>query len=64
MLLADLLRPHRRGVTWTAAAIVVSSLSALAGPWLIGIAIDNGIPPLLKSGNAGPLLRIAARLRA
>ena len=41
-------------------AIVVSSLAALAGPWLVGIAIDNGIPPLLKSGDAGPLLRIAA----
>ena len=41
-------------------AIMVSSLAALAGPWLIGLAIDNGIPPLLKSGDAGPLLLIAA----
>jgi ABC-type multidrug transport system fused ATPase/permease subunit len=39
---------------------MVSSLAALAGPWLIGIAIDNGIPPLVKSGDAGPLLLIAA----
>jgi ATP-binding cassette subfamily B protein len=60
VLLTDLLRPHRRAVGWTATAIMVSSLAALAGPWLIGIAIDNGIPPLLKSGNAGPLLWIAA----
>ena len=58
-LLSDLLRPHRRAVTWTAAAIVVASLAALAGPWLIGIAIDSGIPPLVRSGNAVPLLRIA-----
>ena len=56
VLLTDLLRPHRRAVGWTATAIMVSSLAALAGPWLIGIAIDNGIPPLLKSGDAGPLL--------
>ena len=60
VLLTDLLRPHRRAVGWTATAIMVSSLAALAGPWLIGIAIDNGIPPLLKSGDTGPLLWIAA----
>jgi ATP-binding cassette, subfamily B, bacterial len=58
VLLGSLLRPHRRGVTLTAVLIVVSSLCALAGPWLIGIAIDNGLPPMLK-GNAGPLLWIA-----
>ncbi|HEY6496658.1 MAG TPA: ABC transporter ATP-binding protein [Trebonia sp.] len=59
-LLGDLLRPHRRAVTLTAAAIIVASLASLAGPWLIGLAIDNGIPPLVKGGDAGPLLRIAA----
>jgi ATP-binding cassette, subfamily B, bacterial len=59
-LLGDLLRPHRRTVALTAAAIVISSLTSLAGPWLIGIAIDNGIPPLVKSGDPVPLLRIAA----
>ena len=60
LLLADLLRPYRRGVAWTGAAIVIASLAALAGPWLVGVAIDSGIPPLLASGDAGPLLRIAA----
>jgi ATP-binding cassette, subfamily B, bacterial len=58
VLLANLLRPHRRSVTLTAVLIVISSLCALAGPWLIGIAIDSGLPPMLK-GNAGPLLWIA-----
>jgi ABC-type multidrug transport system fused ATPase/permease subunit len=58
VLLANLLRPHRRTVTLTAVLIVISSLCALAGPWLIGIAIDSGLPPMLK-GNAGPLLWIA-----
>jgi ATP-binding cassette, subfamily B, bacterial len=59
-LLTDLLRPYRRGVAWTAAAIVVASLAALAGPWLVGVAIDNGFPPVLNSGDPVPLLRIAA----
>jgi ATP-binding cassette subfamily B protein len=63
-LLADLLRPYRRGVAWTIAAIVVASLAALAGPWLIGVAIDNGIPPVLKSGDPVPLLRIAGLFAA
>ena len=58
--MVDLLRPHLRGVAWTGAAIVVASLAALAGPWLVGLAIDAGIPPILKSGNAAPLAWIAA----
>lgn len=59
-LLGDLLRPHRKEVALTAAAIVTASLAALAGPWLIGVAIDSGIPPLLTSGDPAPLLRVAA----
>ena len=63
-LLADLLRPHRRAVAWTAAAIVVGALARLAGPWLVGLAIDNGIPPVVKSGDPVPLLRISALFAA
>jgi ATP-binding cassette, subfamily B, bacterial len=59
-LLSGLLRPYRRGVTLTVSMIVVESLAALAGPWLVGLAIDNGIPPLVKSKDATPLLIIAA----
>jgi ABC-type multidrug transport system fused ATPase/permease subunit len=59
-LLGDLLRPHRRAVAITVSLIVAESLAALAGPWLVGLAIDNGLPPLLNSGDAAPLLGIAA----
>ncbi|HUN38636.1 MAG TPA: ABC transporter ATP-binding protein, partial [Trebonia sp.] len=59
-LLGDLLRPHQRAVTWTGAAIVVASLASLAGPWLVGVAIDRGIPPMVHAGNAGPLVWICA----
>lgn len=58
-LLADLMRPHRRRTAWTATAIVISSVCLLAGPWLVGIAIDDGMPPLIRSGNPAPLLEIA-----
>jgi ATP-binding cassette, subfamily B, bacterial len=59
-LLADLLRPHRRAVNATVSLIVLSSVAALAGPWLVGIAIDTGLPPLLHAHDAAPLLGIAA----
>ena len=59
-LLGDLLRPYRRAVIATISLIVVESLAALAGPWLVGIAIDNGLPPLLHARDAAPLLGIAA----
>ena len=59
-LLGDLLRPYRRATAGTVSLIVVASLAALAGPWLVGIAIDTGLPPLVHSGDAAPLLGIAA----
>jgi ATP-binding cassette, subfamily B, bacterial len=58
-LLGDLLRPYRRAVTTTVSLIVVESLAALAGPWLVGIAIDTGLPPLIHTHDAAPLLVIA-----
>jgi ABC-type multidrug transport system fused ATPase/permease subunit len=58
-LLGDLLRPYRRAVILTISLIVVESLAALTGPWLVGIAIDAGLPPLLHGGDVGPLLGIA-----
>ena len=47
-------------MTATISLIVVESLAALAGPWLVGLAIDNGLPPLLHAHDAAPLLGIAA----
>ncbi len=63
-LLGDLLRPYRRAVIATVSLIVVESLAALAGPWLVGLAIDNGLPPLLHSGDTAPLLGIAGAFGA
>ncbi len=58
-LLGELLRPHRRAVFLTVSMIVVESLAALAGPWLVGLAIDNGIPPLVHQRDAAPLIVIS-----
>ena len=47
-LLADMLGRQRRRVISTLTLIVVASLAALAGPWLVGVGIDRGIPPLAR----------------
>jgi ABC-type multidrug transport system fused ATPase/permease subunit len=59
-LLTDLLRPHRRAIAATLVLVVAANLAALAGPWLVGIGIDRGIPPLLHSGDVVPLAVIVA----
>jgi ATP-binding cassette subfamily B protein len=56
-LLGELLGPYRRLVWLIFVLIVISNLAALAGPWLVGIGIDE-IPQLEKTGNAGPMALI------
>jgi ATP-binding cassette, subfamily B, bacterial len=63
-LLASLLRPQRARVTGTLLLIVTANLAALAGPWLVGVAIDRGIPPLLHGGHLGPLVLTVAGFAA
>ena len=54
-LLTDLLRPHKRMVTRTLLLVVTANLAALTGPWLVGVGIDQGIPPLIHGGDLLPL---------
>jgi ATP-binding cassette subfamily B protein len=50
-LLADLLRPHRKAVAGAAVFIALAICTQLAVPLLIMYGIDEGIPPLLASGD-------------
>jgi ABC-type multidrug transport system fused ATPase/permease subunit len=59
-LLTGLLRPYRRQVAWTLVLIVIANVAALAGPWLVGLGIDEGIPPLVHGGDVAPLAGIVA----
>ena len=59
-LLTDLLRPYRRAVAGILVLVVTANLAALAGPWLVGIGIDRGIPPLIQRGDAVPLAAVVA----
>jgi ABC-type multidrug transport system fused ATPase/permease subunit len=63
-LLFSLLRPQRARVIVTFVLIVTANLAALAGPWLVGVAIDRGIPPLLHGGNLVPLALYVAGFAA
>jgi ATP-binding cassette, subfamily B, bacterial len=53
-LLSNLLGPHKRLVLGIFLLIVAAQLAALAGPWLIGVGIDE-IPALTRTHDAGPI---------
>ena len=54
-LLSSLLSPHKRSL-WLAAVIaVVETAARLAGPFLVQVGIDKGIPPLVKSGDSSTI---------
>ncbi len=53
-LLGSLLRPRLRRVSAALALLVVDQVALLAGPLLIAVAIDRGIPAALH-GRPGPL---------
>ncbi len=53
-LLADMLRPHKRRALGILVLIVISNLAALAGPWLVGLGVDD-VPQLTRTHDAVPL---------
>jgi ATP-binding cassette, subfamily B, bacterial len=54
-LLNSLLAPHKRRLAGLFGLIFFGEAMALAGPYLIKVAIDRGIPPLAAGGSAGSL---------
>jgi ABC-type multidrug transport system fused ATPase/permease subunit len=45
-LLSSLLRPHRRLLSAVVALLLVQNVASMAGPYLVKLGIDRGIPPL------------------
>ncbi len=58
-LLGSLLSPVRARLVLTMVVVVVSTVAQVAGPALIAIGIDDGLPALLE-GNATPLVLVVA----
>ncbi len=54
-LLLSLLRPHRRAVALLLSLAVLQVTLSAAGPWLVGLAIDVGVPAA-RDGRTGPLV--------
>ncbi|MGH3729212.1 MAG: ABC transporter ATP-binding protein, partial [Micromonosporaceae bacterium] len=46
LLLRSLLRPHRRLITWAIVLLLAQNAAAMAGPYLVKVGIDSGVPPL------------------
>ncbi len=53
-LLALLLRPHRRALAWATFLIVVVTGAEMAGPYLVSVGIDSGIPAIHR-GDWAPI---------
>ncbi len=58
-LLSELLRPHRRALFRIGALVVIAQAASLAGPLLVRVGIDRGIPALRRGGEGGPAILIA-----
>jgi ABC-type multidrug transport system fused ATPase/permease subunit len=56
-LLRLLLRPHRRLMTWAVALLLLQNAAGLAGPYLIKLGIDRGIPAV-TAGDATILVAV------
>jgi ABC-type multidrug transport system fused ATPase/permease subunit len=60
-LLRLLLRPHRRALWVVLVLVLAQNTAAMAGPWLVGVGIDRGIPALVD-GDWTPLLLVVGAL--
>nr|WP_310375579.1 ABC transporter ATP-binding protein [Catenuloplanes atrovinosus] len=63
-LLGDLLRPHRRLLGGAVALLLLQNAAGMAGPFLVMLIIDRGIPPLAGHGDAGLLLLLGTAFLA
>jgi ABC-type multidrug transport system fused ATPase/permease subunit len=60
-LLGSLLAPHRRRVVVLVVVVLLQNAAAMAGPWLVALGIDRGIPAV-RSGHAATLFLIVGIL--
>jgi ABC-type multidrug transport system fused ATPase/permease subunit len=43
-LLRELVRPYRRPIVWVLSIVLAQVATTMAGPWLVGVAIDKSLP--------------------
>jgi len=59
-LLGNLLRPHRRVITWLLVVVLIENAARLSVPFLVKDGIDSGIPPIEDGDGPRTLLMIVA----
>lgn len=59
--MSQLLAPHRGGLVWLGALVLVSQAASAAGPLLLSQAIDTGLPRLLE-GDSRPFAIVVGAL--
>jgi ATP-binding cassette, subfamily B, bacterial len=63
-LLRSLLRPHRRLLALAVGLLLAQNVAAMAGPYLVMLGIDRGIPPLRDRDNPRVLVTVAVAFAA
>ena len=58
-LLRSLMRPHRRALGVLVGLLLVQNAAGMAGPWLVQLGIDDGIPPIQRDGDYRLLTALA-----
>jgi ABC-type multidrug transport system fused ATPase/permease subunit len=57
-LLRLLLRPHKRALWWAIVLLLIQNAAAMAGPYLVKVGIDRGIPPIDDDGDPSVLIAV------
>ncbi len=57
-LLRSLLRPHKRLFGYAVVLLLLQNAAGLAGPYLVSVGIDAGIPPIVRDGDATLLVTV------
>jgi ATP-binding cassette subfamily B protein len=57
-LLGELVKPYKKRFGWTAALVVASTALQVAGPALIALGIDRGLPSAVDNGDFAPIVLI------
>ena len=57
-LLRLLLRPHKKALWWAIVLLLIQNAAAMAGPYLVKVGIDRGIPPIDDDGDASVLIAV------
>ena len=55
-LLTSLARPHKKALWTVAGAVLLQNAAGMAGPYLISVGIDDGIPQIVAGDGAGTLM--------